>query len=594
MAYLEEMDLAKEEDLGQKPLRPKYMAAISYCLSKFLGINPAVLDQIEDTLHKTMPAPATTGGFAAAMLGTLGFSERRLPQIKHYLRDRLTEEMERLVSASKRDKTFYKQIQLACRGRGPGAANVAHAAEIVAEANSFSTATALMRLRQGKGASEPEELEALDTCVAEKGDRFIISGVQNLQRMIWPTREETFDMVKDLTKGNELAQRGLSGWENRAECALILQNDDRATQALRGLVILEEFRIHLETKGKDMELQALAKLLVGDKNAMAVLRRLTPSLGEQVQAQWKRTPKLTKAKVIFSGLFFVGLILVRMIRASGLEGTVVGDGVFLIIDLMIWIATLIGVAIAGAWYILAGKPIRDKVVGPPPTGVELLQKLVAASTDKEELIKRTEALNQMLMGQADVDPECKAMICSQASKFIEKVPDGMVAYECLDCIAIIQQAGKDTKSMKEFAKKIDWPGKSDLWPPSTLKMKNALATTKAKLKGIFFRSAMNPWIQQYVTDGGEQKQLFENVEIPLTMVKDNAEKFDALDKLNKGYRPDPAGLVPLEDIVEQLVDLEKYGASPTNLQEAIERQSRTGNVKKVFRQLDAGESSAPV
>jgi hypothetical protein len=97
-----------------------------------------------------------------------------------------------------------------------------------------------------------------------------------------------------------------------------------------------------------------------------------------------------------------------------------------------------------------------------------------------------------------------------------------------------------------------------------------------------------------VTDGGEQKQLFENVEIPLTMVKDNAEKFDALDKLNKGYRPDPAGLVPLEDIVEQLVDLEKYGASPTNLQEAIERQSRTGNVKKVFRQLDAGESSAPV
>lgn len=109
----------------------------------------------------------------------------------------------------------------------------------------------------------------------------------------------------DEIAGSELAERGLAGWENRAElrygrltacsvapllrcslplvaCALlfflllnpfalirdsfavrlILRSDEKALKALLGLVHMEDLRAHLTLKDKDLELIALNKIMV--------------------------------------------------------------------------------------------------------------------------------------------------------------------------------------------------------------------------------------------------------------------------------------------------------------------------------------------
>ena len=86
-----------------------------------------------------------------------------------------------------------------------------------------------MRLKDHSGPAEKEELVELDRLVEESEDAFIKSGLQNLMLMIWPTREETFDMVRNLTADNTLAANALLGWESRTECGLILTNDLRGT-----------------------------------------------------------------------------------------------------------------------------------------------------------------------------------------------------------------------------------------------------------------------------------------------------------------------------------------------------------------------------
>ena len=189
-----------------RPMRQKYMTAISFAMSKFLGINPAVIGVIGGTLNKFTPAPEVTGIFSAAVLGTLGLPGKALPGIKNFLRDRLTEEMEKLVRASKLDSDNFKQLQKVCRGLGCAQSAVDRASELVAEADSFSTAGALFRLKGGQGAAEQGEINALDELVAGCDDDFVKAGIQNLQLMIWPALEETFDKVRELIDGNPAAE----------------------------------------------------------------------------------------------------------------------------------------------------------------------------------------------------------------------------------------------------------------------------------------------------------------------------------------------------------------------------------------------------
>lgn len=587
--YAEDSDQQQEMSYKIRRHDHKYEAAIAYCLSKCMGINPALLDLLGDTINKFAASPEAVGGFALSTLGTLGLQDEALPGVDRFLRDRLTDEMQKLVHAAKYDKSWYRQMGQVCRGKGCAAACVDRVSELIGEAGSFSTAVALMRLKEGLGAAEPHELTELDETMDDCEDKFIISGVQNLQRMIWPTREETFDKVKDLLRGNKEAQAALAGWESRAELALLCHGDETAARALNGLQDVEELRKYLVAKKRDLELIALKKLMRGNKAAMAVMKTLTPSLKDKIGIEWKRSSRFTKIKMMFAagaGGFFLLMHAFKAIDGGG----DVYDAILFVIDVIVLIVVGIGLAIAAAWWVMKGKNVRDKVVGPDPTGVELLRKISEATVDPDDRVDRMKCLDQMLSGVVPDDLTAKNFLKSSAQKYIEKVPEGMQAFECMEYMAILQQAGKSTAQIKEFDHVVPWPTWQEVWPVATYKLKEALTRVKDKSKSIIFKASVHPWMKKYAQHCGNQRELFKNVEIPLTMIKDNAEKFDALDKLNTLYRPDPAGLDPLVKVVEELVDLQNHGATPENLRQAIERQERTGNVKEVFASLDRDQT----
>ena len=58
-----------------------------------------------------------------------------------------------------------------------------------------------------------------------------------------------------------------------------------------------------------MEIEALRKLLQGDKAASATMRRLTPSIRDKVTQAWKRQSKFTRLCAVV-GLVVVAAILV--------------------------------------------------------------------------------------------------------------------------------------------------------------------------------------------------------------------------------------------------------------------------------------------
>ena len=162
-------------------------------------------------------------------------------------------------------------------------------------------------------------MQALDELVENSGDDFIKAGVQNLQMLIWPALEDTFGKVRELIDGNAAAEMGLSGWENRAELALILRPDPVAYGALAGLVQIEQFKKYLVTKDKELELIALQKVMSGDKAANAIMRKLTPSFGEKVSTWWKGLDKFSKFKICFA-MFFATLFLLMWIgKIVGLD-----------------------------------------------------------------------------------------------------------------------------------------------------------------------------------------------------------------------------------------------------------------------------------
>jgi FAD/FMN-containing dehydrogenase len=127
-----------------------------------------------------------------------------------------------------------------------------------------------------------------------------------------------------------------------------------------------------------------------------------------------------------------------------------------------------------------------------------------------------------------------------------------------------------------YSIRLDWPTKDELWPPSRPKILEAMERVKEKTRRFLFRSSVHPWMKKYAQSADEVRKLYEDVEVPLSMMHDNAEEFEALDKLSKGYRPDPAGLSSLQEIVDRLNELGSKGPDATNVQMAMQQNCRTG------------------
>ena len=396
--------------------------------------------------------------------------------------------------------------------------------------------------------------------------------------------------MRALVDDNRAAEQGLAGWENRAELALILRADERSIKAVKGLILMEEFRGYLDSKKKELEKVALAKLMAGDKASCAVMRRLTPSFGEKIAKQWRSLSRFQKIKLLAVGSAGA-LIAVTWLIKSGcrqLDSDSLGlvcEVLLTTLDLALFVATLVIGAIVAVWFVLAGKPIRDKVLGPDPAGVDLLGKLAQSAEDPELKKQAMSALQSMLMGQ-EPNIDGATFLRSKASKYMEKAPEAMQAFSTLEHIFVLQQAGKSTASMHQFDEQPAWPGVSDVWPPTKYKTQEALAAIKQRLKTFLFAATVHPWMKKYAQHSGNKFELFQTVEVALSMVKNNEEEFDALTKLHAGNRIDTARLKPLQDIVDRLVHLDKHGSDPTNVREALGAHFRTGNVKQVFQELD--------
>ena len=108
--------------------------------------------------------------------------EKALAGIKTFLADRLSEELEKLLSIARGNDHWFRAMAQICRGRGCAAACVDHAAEVVAVADSFSTAAALYRLNAGAGAAGIDEIAQLEMLVENESDDIITAAFQNLVR----------------------------------------------------------------------------------------------------------------------------------------------------------------------------------------------------------------------------------------------------------------------------------------------------------------------------------------------------------------------------------------------------------------------------
>lgn len=175
-------------------------------------------------------------------------------------------------------------------------------------------------------------------------------------------------------------------------------------------------------------------------------------------------------------------------------------------------------------------------------------------------------------------------------RYYEKVPEAMEALNTLEYIFVLQQAGKDAAQEREFDVDVPWPEIKDVWPPSKYRLNEARKTVTTKVKRFFFRATVHPWLKKYAQESGNKHDLLQTVEVPLAMIKNNEEEFDALDKLFNGYRPDPGGLQPLQAVVDRLMHLDTHGADPMTLQQALKTHYRTGSVKEVFASLDEDDS----
>eukprot|EP01052_Picozoa_sp_SAG31_P013748 SAG31_NODE_835_length_11646_cov_11.142201_8_plen_1125_part_00 len=336
------------EGIRHRPPRQKHATAVAYGLAKFFEVNPAVFNIIEHSTLKFQASPTIKGSFAAAVLGVLGMPEIALGGIRSFLRDRLKEEMIRLINAAKMKRRWYSALQDISRGRGCASTCVDHASEIVAFADSFATASALQRLKAGKGAAEVNENCEIESVVSSEKNRVVSAAFQNLQRMIWPAKEESLDALRKMVEGNREAESALWGWEARAELKMILSGDEVALRALYGLVAMEELKYRLELKDKELELIGLKRLLAGDKGAMDLARSMTPDMFEKLSDYWKSQTLFGKVRLVFFAAFAGLLFLMRFVQKSGLSDTFLGSGLHMILSQLLYVAVLVFVGLVGA------------------------------------------------------------------------------------------------------------------------------------------------------------------------------------------------------------------------------------------------------
>ena len=152
---------------------------------------------------------------------------------------------------------------------------------------------------------------------------------------------------------------------------------------------------------------------------------------------------------------------------------------------------------------MKGKPYRDNVVGPNSTGVQLLRNIAEASEEKEDRNKRIQCLDDMLMG-LEADEDSKGFFRSRALKFAEKIPEGFEAFECMQIMRILQQAGKSTAKIKEHEIKVFMPTISDICPPSRHGLQDALSRVKTRFKSIAFAASVHPWMKKYAMYAGSR------------------------------------------------------------------------------------------
>jgi hypothetical protein len=151
---------------------------------------------------------------------------------------------------------------------------------------------------------------------------------------------------------------------------LILRADAKATAALNGLVHMEDLRAHLILKGKDLELIGLNKIMAGDKSAEHVLRKLTPKFSEKAKTEWSQASNFAKSRIVF-GVGCVVVMMVTKIVKAFLTGTLIGDALIFMLDIVFYVCAVLGGLLVAVYFILKGKPFRDQVLGPAPGGVEL-------------------------------------------------------------------------------------------------------------------------------------------------------------------------------------------------------------------------------
>ena len=501
------------EGVKTRPLRQKYATAVAYALGKFLGLNPSVFDVIEKSHRKFQPSSTIKGNFAAAVLGVLGLPEIALGGIRSFLRDRLKEEMIRLINAAKAKRRWFSALQDISRGRGCASSCVDAASEIVAFADSFSTASALLRLKAGKGAGEVDECVEMESVIRDAKDKIVKAAFQNLQRLIWPVKEESFDELRKLTEGNRPAEAALWGWEARAELNMILSGDRTSLRAMHGLISMEELKYKLELKGKDLELKGLKRLLAGDKGALKLAKAMTPDMVEKILEFWKSQNLFGKVRLVFF-MAFAGLIFFMwFIKKTGLSRTFLGGGLQMVLDLVMVVAVCALLGLVGASFILAGKPFRDKVKGPDPEGIIKLGTFCDAALDKEAGDKGMLALQTMLIG-LEPSPEGKQFLKRECAKYNKQCPEAGEALQTLEYMYVLQQAGKSAQDLADYDVPREWPTVDEiygLWPYDKFKTQELINKTREKLMAFLGKARIHPWMKLWAVHSGDKSELFQKV-----------------------------------------------------------------------------------
>ena len=168
-----------------------------------------------------------------------------------------------------------------------------------------------------------------------------------------------------------------------------------------------------------------------------------------------------------------------------------GVAITFVLDLIFLLVALFGGLLLAVYFILKGKPYRDKVVGPDPLGVALLQKVASAELDEDRKKKGSSALQLLLMGQ-EPDAEGLTYLHSIAQKYHEKVPEAKHALDCMENILILQAAGKETAKIDEYAAKLEWPKRMNLAAIED-EVARSLRSSERENKRFFFMPPIHPW-----------------------------------------------------------------------------------------------------